>query len=244
MRQVGSRGETRDGVPSRTADPGRGVQRQARALGDPTRFAIFEHVAGASAPVRVATLTGEFGLNHNAIRQHLAKLCDAGLLVEELAARSGPGRPALQYRVAPGIPGTWSTHGPYEQLALLLLALAVRGQTPREVGQDAGRDAASIVDSGKPGSVRLLIDEMQRRGFEPRPVNRGVGTDVILDHCPFATAAMAEPGIICEIHRGLAEGFLEGVGGDVQVTKLVLRNPARAGCRMHLRPAATAGDQG
>ncbi len=75
---------------------------QARALGDPTRNAIFRYIDAASDPVGVAELTDHFGLNHNAIRQHLAKLRDAGLVVEELAAPSGPGRPPLRYRPNPG----------------------------------------------------------------------------------------------------------------------------------------------
>src|ERR1039457_7328618 len=77
------------------------VQRQARALGDPTRHAIFCSVYESPEPLDVATLTEEFGLNHNAIRQHLAKLCEAGLLRETMGASGGPGRPRLLSRVAP-----------------------------------------------------------------------------------------------------------------------------------------------
>lgn len=74
------------------------IQRQARALGDPTRFEIFRYVAEASGPVRVATLTEHFSFNQSAIRQHLAKLVDARLLIEELATASGTGRPPLRGR--------------------------------------------------------------------------------------------------------------------------------------------------
>src|SRR5947209_9872874 len=77
------------------------VQRQARALGDPTRFEIFRFVAAAPEPVRIAAIADRFAFNPSAIRQHLAKLVDANLLVEELATRSGTGRPPLQYRIAP-----------------------------------------------------------------------------------------------------------------------------------------------
>ena len=54
------------------------LQEQARALGDPTRHSIFQYVADAGHPVGVAELTAHLGLNHNAIRQHLAKLVSAG----------------------------------------------------------------------------------------------------------------------------------------------------------------------
>src|SRR5438046_3111053 len=79
-------------------DRHRVLQRQARALGDPSRYRIFRYVAEAAKPVGVAAITAHVGLNHNGTRQHLAKLCDAGLLIEEFAAPGGPGRPALQYR--------------------------------------------------------------------------------------------------------------------------------------------------
>ncbi len=77
------------------------LQEQARALGDPTRHAIFEFVADAAHPVDVAELTDHFGLNHNAIRQHLAKLVDAQLVTESRATGGGRGRPRLQYRLHP-----------------------------------------------------------------------------------------------------------------------------------------------
>ena len=49
----------------------------------------------------MAELTEHFGLNHNAIRQHLAKLVDADLVVEDKAPSTGRGRPRLSYRVDP-----------------------------------------------------------------------------------------------------------------------------------------------
>ena len=42
-------------------------------------------------------LTGYAGLNHNAIRQHLAILKDAGLVTEEAERRDRPGRPRRLY---------------------------------------------------------------------------------------------------------------------------------------------------
>ena len=80
------------------------VQEQARALGDPTRHEIFRAVADAGQPVAVAELTERFGLNHNAIRQHLAKLVAEALIVEATAAPTGRGRPRLVYELAPGWP--------------------------------------------------------------------------------------------------------------------------------------------
>ena len=73
------------------------LQQQARALGDPTRHEVFRYLVDAARPVDVPELTEHFGLNHNAIRQHLAKLVDADLVVEETAPSTGRGRPRLRY---------------------------------------------------------------------------------------------------------------------------------------------------
>lgn len=222
------------------------MQRQARALGDPTRYAIFRFVANEEAPVRVASLAEHFQLNHNAVRQHLAKLCDAGLLVEEQAPRSGPGRPALQYRLSPGALATWGTAGPYAQLSMMLLELIRTGRSPREVGADAGRRLRTSSD-GRADAIDELEAEMTRRGFDPRRAERGSSVELALQRCPFEAAALADPDVVCQLHLGLAEGIVEGLSGDVEVTGLVARDARRAECRLKLRrgqrlPPGTSSD--
>ena len=204
---------------------------QARALGDPTRNAIFRYIDAASDPVGVAELTDHFGLNHNAIRQHLAKLRDAGLVVEELATPSGPGRPPLRYRPNPGAAGRWESHSPYEQLSALLIELLQTGDDPRTVGRAAGRRLAKA-GRGATDRVRLLETLTRRLGFEPRTVERRGGVEVVLDRCPFVATATAAPEIVCELHRGLAEGVVESGPRGAQVRDLVVRPAKRAGCRI------------
>ncbi len=212
-------------------------QRQARALGDPTRFAIFCYVLDASEPVRIAALTEHFGLNHNAIRQHVAKLVDAGLLEEDLAPREGPGRPALQYRTSREAATAWGSESLYRQLALLLVEVASGNGSPAEVGAAAGRKIAVSQDDEP---LARLTEEMARRGFQPRAVERARGIDLVLDNCPFEAAASVAPEIVCTLHRGLAEGMLEVLGNEYVVENLVARDPARAGCRLRLRPATNS----
>jgi predicted ArsR family transcriptional regulator len=210
------------------------VQRQARALGDPTRYEIFRYVARSPEPVRVAALTEHFGFNHTAIRQHLAKLTEALLLVEELAAPVA-GRPPLQYRVAPTAMDHWGVPGPYELLAMLLLEVADGTRTPIEAGVDAGR---RLADKYAPGAdpLDVLEAEMASRGFEPRRDTNGDVTELVLDRCPFEAAASASPGIVCDVHRGLADGILDGMDADERVRTLIAYDPRRAGCRLQLEP--------
>ena len=210
------------------------LQRQARALGDPTRYRIFRYVADAPAPARVAAMAAHFGLNHNAVRQHLAKLCAAGLLVEDQAPQGGPGRPALEYRLAPAAAGSWGTPGPYAQLAELLLELLQTGESARDVGARAGR---RLLPPAGAGPVEHLEAEMARRGFEPRRRERGSRIEIVLDRCPFEAVAAQDPDVVCELHRGLSEGIVEATGSPVEVTDLVRHDPRRAGCRIVTRTA-------
>lgn len=219
-----------------SSPPRKLIQRQARALGDPTRYDIFRYVADASAPVRVATLVEQFGLNYNAVRQHLAKLTEAGLLTEERGAPT-TGRPPLQYRVTPAAMGAWGAPGPYELLAVLLLDVAKGTHTPVEAGAVAGRRAVSRYEPGSEG-LDILEAEMASRGFEPRREMRGKFVELVLDRCPFEAAACADPDIVCEVHRGIAEGILEAMGSDYRVRRLIAYPPKRAGCRLQMEQLA------
>ncbi|HZD65523.1 MAG TPA: helix-turn-helix domain-containing protein, partial [Acidimicrobiales bacterium] len=96
------------------------LQQEARALGDPTRHRLFRYVAGADGLVGVAELTAHVQLNHNAVRQHLAVLKDANLVVEEVEDRDRPGRPRLLYRLHPEVPERWGATGSYPWLATQL----------------------------------------------------------------------------------------------------------------------------
>ena len=115
------------------------LQLQARRLGDPTRHEVFRYLADAERPVDVAELTEHLGLHHNAIRQHLAKLVEAGLVSEATAPRVGRGRPRLVYTVDPSAESRWGVTGPYERLTLMLTEIIRSGDSPVDVGRRAGR---------------------------------------------------------------------------------------------------------
>ncbi|HET9075657.1 MAG TPA: helix-turn-helix domain-containing protein [Acidimicrobiales bacterium] len=209
------------------------LQQEARALGDPTRHRLFRYIANAAEPVSVAELTDYVGLNHNAVRQHLAVLKDAELVVEELEDRSRPGRPRLLYRLHPDASGRWGTAGAYPWLARLLADAVRRKQDPRQVGrQDGHRRAAELSDLGD--GVDLLESEMVRRGFQPVRSEKGRRVEFVLGRCPFSQVAESDPSTVCQLHLGIAEGLAEGFGG-LEVERLVAKNPNRAGCRLVVR---------
>jgi predicted ArsR family transcriptional regulator len=207
-----------------------GLQLQARALGDPTRHDLFRYIADARGPVDVAELTEHFGLHHNAIRQHLAKLVEADLVSEATAARVGRGRPRLVYQVDPSAESRWGVTGPYERLTLLLSEIIRTGDSPVDVGRRAGRQMpAGSTDAADP--VAGLVGAMERHGFEPTAKRSGNRVDIVLGSCPFATTASVDPDTVCGVHLGLALGVADSLGGLV-IDELVPRDPHRGACRL------------
>ena len=208
------------------------LQRQARALGDPTRHAIYRYVADSDRPTGIAELTGHFQLNHNAIRQHLAKLVEAGLVIETVAKGAGPGRPRLLYELDQTADSRWGENGPYERLSLLLAEIIRTGDSASTVGRRAGRRLRRSPSTSSDPVVGIA-NAMAAQGFDPE-IRTGEGrADVVLHNCPFESTALADPGTVCSLHLGIAEGLAEGTG--VVVEELVARDPRPADCRFRLR---------
>ena len=217
------------------------LQEQARALGEPTRHEIFRYLLRAPGEVGVAELTAHLRLHHNAVRQHLAKLVAAGLLVETFAPRARPGRPPLRYRLSSEAENRWGPTGPFERLSHLLLEVIRTGDTPVEVGRRAGRRyrASSGPAPGESArqAVGRLVHTMAREGFDPDVRSHGVRVDVVLRTCPFESTATADPAVVCQLHLGIARGFLEE-GDGVVVDELVAGDPSAGDCRLRLRVEA------
>jgi predicted ArsR family transcriptional regulator len=212
------------------------LQREASALGDPTRNRLFRYIANATEPVGVAELTDYVRLNHNAVRQHLAVLKEAGLVVEETEKRNRIGRPRLLYRLHPEAAGLWGTPGPYAWLAQLLSQVVQRNEDPRQVGRREGaRLATQLYRAADP--IDLFEETLARRGFRPTRSERGRRVDFVLGRCPFAEVASEHPETVCRLHLGLAEGLADAVG-DLDLERLVPKNARRAGCRVVVRRTA------
>jgi predicted ArsR family transcriptional regulator len=215
------------------------LQEQARALGDPTRHDIFRYVADADRPVDIAELTEHFGLNHNAIRQHLAKLVRATLVVEEHASGTGRGRPRLLYRLNPAAESRWGVTGPYERVSVLLAEILRTGDTAVDVGRRSVR-RQRLGAKADADPVALVTNAMERQGFDPAVRRKGDRVELVLRTCPFAAAALADPDTVCAIHLGIAQGLAALTGERIVVDELVPHDPRRANCRlrMHLESSA------
>ncbi|MDZ7678854.1 MAG: helix-turn-helix domain-containing protein [Acidimicrobiales bacterium] len=210
------------------------LQEQAKALGDPTRHAIFRHIARSGRPVGIAELDDEFPFTHNAIRQHLAKLVSAGLVLEAKAPPAGRGRPRLIYEVDPAVEGQWGTTGPYERLSQLLAEVIDTGLGPEEVG----RRAADLFRVPSPSGdiVADVTAAMARHGFDPEVRPLRDGAEIVLQNCPFAATALSHRDTICTLHLGIAEGL--AAAESAVVSELVAYDPRKAGCKLRIRLVA------
>jgi predicted ArsR family transcriptional regulator len=213
------------------------MQRQAKALADPSRFRLFRHITETEDPVGVAELTELLGFNHNAIRQHLAILVEAGLLAATNETRTVRGRPRKHYSIrADALHAFRSVSGSYQRLAELLLEVVTTDSEPYDIGYRAAQPAVASTSDERSHTemVANLIRQLAVDGFEP------IGTDdnaITLAHCPFADVAAQNQGVVCELHRGLIDGQL--AVHDLALTgDLSPRHPHDAGCRVviGLRP--------
>src|SRR3954462_11761345 len=108
-----------------------------KALGDETRFSMYQELASSTVPLTALELSERLGLPPNTVRLHLERLREAGLVDVEPVHRGTVGRPQHVYSLAPGAPGLGFDPPSYTLLAGLLATLAER------VGAEADDAAAA-----------------------------------------------------------------------------------------------------
>ena len=201
----------------------------AMASLSPQRRRVFE--ALVSEPQGIAALARDLGLHANTAREHLDGLVASGLALRSRLAPAGRGRPGWGYAARPGAAA--SASGEYAALARVLADHVasqggdVAGDMAR-LGQGWGRvaieDRLPVADPEE-AVVGLLGD----LGFDPE-ARAGV---VRLRQCPMLAVARERPGVVCEVHRGLVIGALEGAGGSADGVRLEAF-AERGACLLHL----------
>ena len=78
-------------------------------------------------------------------------------------------------------------------------------------GPGHGRRPAA--PSPRQACVEAVTTMLSELGFDPAVVaDDGVAT-IAFTHCPFAELAAAHPEVVCHLHRGLIQGYVEQIGG-------------------------------
>ena len=189
-----------------------------KALGDNTRYAIYLEVARSASPRSTAEIAETLGLHPNTVRPHLERMRDVGLLDVEMDSRGQVGRPQHRYSVAAEAPSLGLEPPAFPLLARMLGAVAaaagVDADDAAEVGRDQGRAFAAAMAVDPPECIAGLMAELETLGYDPAAGDDPDGTTtVVFTHCPYRELAEAWPDLVCQLHRGLVEGFVEQTGG-------------------------------
>ncbi len=202
-----------------------------KALGDNTRYAIYLELARSATPLATADIAETLALHPNTVRPHLERMREVGLLAVESDPRGGPGRPQHRYSLAPDSPGLGLEPPSFPMVARMLLRLAeatgAGAEEARETGRDQGRaDAGALTRHRCLAAVEARMAEL---GFDPAVAVEGGEATVAFAHCPFRELAEQRPDLVCNLHRGLVEGLVDGVGGGrvEGFGTLVDRDPCR-----------------
>ena len=194
-----------------------------KALGDNTRYAIYLELARSSQPRTTAEIAEALQLHPNTVRPHLDRMRDVGLLQLDVETRGEVGRPQHRYSLAADAPSLGLEPPSTVMLSTMLLRLVemsgIKGADAAEIGRVHGADDAErYVDA--PSSLEALVSQLDRVGFDPVVADGEDDETVVVAfaHCPFRSFAEANPDVVCSLHRGLVEGFLDRLG-DTSVTE-------------------------
>jgi predicted ArsR family transcriptional regulator len=194
-----------------------GVDRLAvfKALGDNTRYAIYLELARATSPKSTAEIAEVLELHPNTIRPHLERMRDIGLLQVEVDAKGTVGRPQHRYSLAPDAPSLGLEPSSWRVLARMLADVAAFMAPDTDdvsaLGEEQGRAAADR-RRGQP-CVSALSDALAELGFDPASAEEGRVATIAFTNCPFRELAEQYPDLVCSLHRGLIEGFVDELGG-------------------------------
>lgn len=164
-------------------------------------------------PTSLPALVATTGLHVNTVREHLDGLRHAGLVRRTQAPASGRGRPRWLYEATPQ-----SHDDPrpeYAGLAAALAAVIVRTSPDPEAeartagagwGRRLAADTTEPVD-GPDDARRRVAEIFDDMGFAPEA--DAENRELRLTRCPLLEAAHQQPGVVCSVHLGIAQGALE-----------------------------------
>jgi predicted ArsR family transcriptional regulator len=203
-----------------------------KALGDNTRYAIYLELARSPVALSTADIAETLDLHPNTVRPHLERMREVGLLDVEIDSRGTVGRPQHRYFLAGDAPSLGLEPSAFRLVARLLAATAasagVDPETIAAVGRQHGRAAAANRQDAA-SCVAALMAELADLGFDPAAAEDGAATSIAFTHCPFRELAEAFPELVCHLHRGIVEGFVEKAGGArvIEFATLEDRDPCR-----------------
>ncbi len=187
-----------------------------KALGDNTRYAIYLELARSPVPLATSEIAETLGLHVNTVRPHLERMREVGLLDLAAGTKGSVGRPQHRYSLAADAPALGFEPPAFPVLARMLLLLAAAAGLDQTDAADAGRQQG-VLDATRNADgedcISALTAELAALGFDPAVLEDPQGATIAFTHCPFQDLAEEHPDLVCNLHRGLVEGFVDTVGG-------------------------------
>lgn len=196
-----------------------------KALGDDTRFSIFNTLSATPAGLTTAELAADLQLHPNTVRPHLERLVDAGLVERTTPHRGAVGRPQHRFVIAADAP-TLAGGEHLNAIARLAMRLAQSvGASAADARRCGAMEAAALLRADAVGpdadqtprpptgdsGVDALMDQQRNWGFDPAitagPVSGSL--HIRFDHCPFGDLAEEQTAIACGLHQGMLEGIAD-----------------------------------
>lgn len=199
-----------------------GIAKEVEALSvlvEPQRRRVYEFLAASPDSASLTEISTALQLGRTLCAFHLNKLVEAGFVEATTPEDGRRGRPAQRYRasrreVSASVP---ARH--YELVAQVLLTAAAE-QPPAEplaatscrVARRLGAEVAAEHRTARPArtgrgrqaAVSRLLDQL---GYQPQ----SVGGSLVLRNCPFDRLRDANCDLVCSINQALAEGYLDGL---------------------------------
>ena len=210
-----------------------------KVLGDNTRYAIYLELARSEAPLSTTEIAETLDLHPNTVRPHLDRMRDAGLVEVEAESRGTVGRPQHRWSTTADAPSLGLEPSGFRMLSTLLAGVAAAGAPGPEVVAAVGRQRGRVaVDEQAPAPSCLagLMAELADLGFDPTAAQDGATTTIGFTRCPFADLAAAFPSVVCHLHRGMVEGYVQAAGGATveAFSTLEDRDPCRVDILEHV----------
>ena len=185
-----------------------------KALGDNTRYAIYLELARSPKPLATADIAESLDLHPNTVRPHLERMREVGLLEVSAEVRTAVGRPQNLYALSDGAPSLGLEPPTFPMLARMLVRLAEATGATSDDAADVGRDQGNVDARAYTSAASCLEALVDRLGFDPAVDGSEEGETAVIAfaHCPFRELAEAHPDLVCSLHRGMVEGFVETMG--------------------------------
>jgi predicted ArsR family transcriptional regulator len=224
----GATSDANEGVPDGSASVRLAI---LKALGDNTRYAIYLELARSPSPRSTAEVAETLGLHANTVRPHLERMRDVGLLAVAADARGTVGRPQHRYSLAADAPSLGLEPPAFPLLARMLANAAAAAGVAAPDAVDASREQGRALAAERRTTpcVSALVAALDDLGFDPAVGGDDEAATIVFTHCPYRELAEAHPDLVCNLHRGLIEGFV-AARGDAEVTgfgTLVDREPCQ-----------------